>query len=507
MRRIIPSCVLLCALAAVLLSGLHIVGQGYRPPDDALRHCAKAVSGRAWSDVLVLAPGYTFDHHYGWHTILGALHRLGLSKEQLLVFSVVGLFFYALCLPMFMVRRGEYWFIAVALLFFVSPDLVSRFLLGRPYLLQTAVTTFICLRWRDFDQAKPNWQQMIALIGLTALAAWCRSTWYLFPLPVLCVLLTGRVRATWRIAAGTLVGILIGAVATGHPWLYLSESTRHFLAATQRHVLPWMLVTEFHPRSPNGIITVVVLGMLVALVLRKHWQPSVVRDTSFYLMLLSLLLGYKAVRFWIDFGVPALLCWMCVQLEALAQDIASLKPEKGWPRLGLVALAGVVFAASATADLGGRYSRSLLVKTLSETKDKDYLPEPGGIVYSSSMLVFFQTFYQNPDAPWRYVLGFEPGMMTDENRQIYRLILYGGGDKQFFRPWVIKMRPQDRMILELAAKPAIDGLEWTNVRGKYWSGRLKTAQDADADVPETSGDGTDASPIPSPVTDTPDDSD
>ena len=55
-----------------------------------------------------------------------------------------------------------------------------------------------------------------------------------------------------------------------------------------------------------------------------------------------------------------------------------------------------------------------------------WMPEPGGIVYSPSLDVFFRTFYANPRADWRYLLGFEPGIMPREDRRILREIQRSG---------------------------------------------------------------------------------
>ena len=67
------------ARALVVLSlalvPLRIVAQGFLPDDDVLRHAAKAVSGRAWSEVLVLRPEVTMDSHPGWHGLLSLVHQ------------------------------------------------------------------------------------------------------------------------------------------------------------------------------------------------------------------------------------------------------------------------------------------------------------------------------------------------------------------------------------------------------------------------------------------------
>jgi hypothetical protein len=481
-RPLVPFAVLLLMLSAMLLAPLLAIGKGYRPMDDALRHCGKALSGRPWTEILVLGPAYTLDHHQGWHVLLEALHGVGFTAPGLLTVSVVGLFLVALALPLFLLPRAEYWLVALAVLLFVWPDASARFLLGRPYLIQTAVTLLICLRWEDFERPRLPWGLAWTLLLLTAWSAWCRSTWYLYPLPPLFLWLAGRRRSGWLTLGICMAGVLIGACLTGHPWGYFRESTQHLLDATQRGVPSWLLVTEFQPRAPGLQGIILVGGLLLWRGVKGLPLRAAVVDPSFFLLLGSALLGFHSVRFALDFGMPALLAWMTRQIEVLAGSAPALRDERGWPRLGLALGAALVFGASATADLGARYSSGIGVKTLCAETDGEWLPGAGGILYSTSMRIFFDTFYENPKAPWRYVLGFEPGMMTAANREVYEGIAQSDNDARFYRPWVLAMRPEDRLILEAGKEsPSVPGLEWHNVRGGLWSGRLTTAPSAPAE--------------------------
>ena len=53
-----------------VVTALRILALGYLPYDDALRHAAKAVSGRPWSEILLLRPGFDLDSNPGWHAFL-----------------------------------------------------------------------------------------------------------------------------------------------------------------------------------------------------------------------------------------------------------------------------------------------------------------------------------------------------------------------------------------------------------------------------------------------------
>jgi hypothetical protein len=100
------------------------------------------------------------------------------------------------------------------------------------------------------------------------------------------------------------------------------------------------------------------------------------------------------------------------------------------------------------------------------------MPDPGGIVYSSSLDVFFRTFYANPRAEWRYLLGFEPGIMPRADRKILRDIQRSGFAPEAYAPWVKRMKAEDRLILLQGWKPGIDELDWYYAGGNTWIGRL-----------------------------------
>ncbi|MGH8023749.1 MAG: hypothetical protein ACRED1_09220, partial [Limisphaerales bacterium] len=93
LRRYVPLAVWVIVVFAVIIIPLKIIGYGYLPGDDALRHAARAVSGKSWSQILVLNPVYTMDHEFGWNWLLGKVHlATHWNAEALVIFSVVLLF-------------------------------------------------------------------------------------------------------------------------------------------------------------------------------------------------------------------------------------------------------------------------------------------------------------------------------------------------------------------------------------------------------------------------------
>ena len=110
-----------------------------------------------------------------------------------------------------------------------------------------------------------------------------------------------------------------------------------------------------------------------------------------------------------------------------------------------------------------------------------WLPGDGGTIYNSDMDVFFQTFYANPTADWKYILGFESGLMRPEDLEVLRRIQWNRGAAfAAYEPWVKKMRPSDRMILRApgGAGPGIPELEWHYAATGLWIGRLPQTQPA-----------------------------
>jgi hypothetical protein len=65
----------LVLLLALLAVPLRVISFGCLPPDDALRHAAKAVSGKPWPEIRVMRSDITLEHNPGWHWLLQTLHR------------------------------------------------------------------------------------------------------------------------------------------------------------------------------------------------------------------------------------------------------------------------------------------------------------------------------------------------------------------------------------------------------------------------------------------------
>ncbi len=467
--------VLWLALLTVLAIPAGILTTGYLPADDALRHAARAVSGRPWSDILVLGPHYTVDHNFGWEALLRGLHRFtGWEAERLVDFSVLALFVVAAGAALPLLRRPEAW-LGILILFFTAwPPLAGRWMNGRPLLLSVAALTVLLLALsRDAEGTRWSRGSAVAMTALLAAAVFVHGVWYLWALPVAACFLSGRYRVGWGLAAAWLAGTALAALGTGQPVDYLTEAVRTAWRAMHLHPTARTRVSELQPAS-SGLLLFLVLGALLAFrQLARLDAPALTRQPAFWVAGLGWTLGFLNRRFWDDWGLPALMVLAVLDLD---RYLARAQPAASPRRLALSFGLAAALLCVTTSDVDSRWTRGLTRQFLpaGDPELAGWLPEPGGILYAADPAFFYETFFQNPRAPWRYVLGFEMTLMPAEDFQVLYRIFWNYGAAAAYQPWVEKMRPPDRLLVRAdpAAAPAIPGLEWRHLRGGMWSGRL-----------------------------------
>ena len=88
------------------------------------------------------------------------------------------------------------------------------------------------------------------------------------------------------------------------------------------------------------------------------------------------------------------------------------------------------------------------------------------------MDLFYDTFYMNPRGDWRYILGFEPALMPEDDLKIMRRIVWNKEAPEAYRPWIEKMRPEDRLAIFSYSRPNLPQLEWLDAAQFIWIGRL-----------------------------------
>jgi hypothetical protein len=471
LQRLTRSFILLMCLGTLLLTCLRVIGQGYFPSDDALRHVAMVISGKSWAEILIIRPEITMDSHPGWHTILSWLQSLtGGDKKLLLNFSVIFLFLAFTMPPVFYFQRGESWIAALVLssVFFFSP--VNRLFYGRPYIISMVMVLLFCFLWDRIRDGKRPWAELIAMTTVAALSTWIHGTWYLFILPLL-ALVTARQWRVFVLMSGALfLGVILGAMITGSPLSFLHQMLFHALEAFGKNDFLRQLVGEFQPFAGEAPVILLVGGLLLWRWARGEWDIRFLDNPIFYLAIIGWIMGFFAVRFWTDWAWPALAFWVTREIQSALEhytDKFSLK------RLALAGVFCLVLLLAVTNDRDSRWSGVVAEwPNIENPSHRPWLPDEGGILYNDSMYLFYQVFYLNPHGPWRYTLGFEPVWMTADNLAVYRHIQLTRGKSESYVPWVKKMTEKDRLILTRNAKPQIEGLEWHEVTQTVWSGKL-----------------------------------
>jgi hypothetical protein len=252
----------------------------------------------------------------------------------------------------------------------------------------------------------------------------------------------------------------------------------------------FVVVHQLEPEMyPSDGETSAVLAVAVLILCRKIFparNPRALLNPVFMMMVLGWLLGLKMRRFWWDFGTPAFMVWVAMELQEHFENHLSLDSARRL--LITLGIAAGVFLGF-TSDRESRWTASLATEFVSpETPGiAGWLPEPGGVIYNSDMDVFFQTFYKNPTADWRYILGFESGLMRPDDLETLRKIQWNrGAASEAYEPWVKKMRPADRMVLRASggSPPDIPELEWRYAVTGMWIGRLPQTQPAADGTPK-----------------------
>jgi hypothetical protein len=488
MRRYVPLAVWVIVLMALLLIPLKVITYGYIPPDDALRSAAKAVSGKTWPQILVLNENiYKIDHEYGWSALLAKFHSVfDADPDAIVIFSVVSLFVLAGLAGVPWLRFPETWLFTLAFSM-VTVALPMRLLLGRPFVITMAALMALLSLWRRFGPEKPRWWMAALMTSFIAASVYLHGTWYLWGLPVAAFFFAGQFRWGFTLAGCWVGGVIVGCLLTGHPIEYPTQAVRVLQATTGMHSTQRTLASEMQPSSGDTMAFYVLGGLLLLRRLAPLKTQPLLRDPVFWVIAMAWTLGFKVGRFWDDWGWPAMMVMIAWDLQAFMAARVSIESLR---RLAVAVAAAVVAFLSITADVGSRWTYSLTQQYLTADNPdlKGWLPDKGGIFYSTDMSLFYQTFFKNPHGDWRYILGFEATLMPPKDFEVYHKVLWNFGDAKAYEPWLLKMTPADRLVIRgsRSSPPHIPQLEWNYAVSGIWIGRLPDHKDGvPATVPAT----------------------
>lgn len=484
LKRYVPLAVWAIVILVILAMPLKIIGYGYLPGDDALRHAAKAVSGKSWSQILVLNDVYKIDHEFGWNLLLEKIHLwTNWNAEALVIFSVVAMFILVGWSALPWLKRPEAWLVTLMLATLVAA-VCGRMTLGRPYLVTFTVLLTLLFMWQKFGSAPPKMWMFFLATALFALGTFIHGVWYLWALLLGAFFLAGEFR--WAISFGFcwIIGVFIGSALTGHPLEYPVQALKLALLAVGAHATEKTMASELQPFDGNILAVVILGGLLVLRQLAKLNVVPLTKNPAFWLACLCWVLGFKVSRFWDDWGWPALMVLMTWDLQAL---LLARFAENSFQRLGLTLGLAVATFLCVTNDAHSRWSQTLSDRyiTADNPEIAGWMPDHGGIFYTADMTLFYQTFFKNPTGDWRYMLGFEPTWMPKEDFEVYHSVLWNLGDVKTYAPWVEKMQPADRLAIRggSGASPGIPQLEWKYSGQGIWLGR--TPRDDSDSAPPT----------------------
>ena len=255
------------------------------------------------------------------------------------------------------------------------------------------------------------------------------------------------------------------------PIEFLKQALLIAAAIQKEPVSQWLLLGEFRP-SYGEFSTCALVA--IVFIMRKQLTNaplSVFTGPVFWQIVIGWILGLKADRFWADWGIPAVLVWLTLQLEEILAEVWSAVSWKRWLVSGMV---GVSLFLTSTNDLDRRYTASQNEVFLDATEPalQGWMPETNGIFYCAQMAFFYNTYYKNPKAHWRYILGMEPALLPDEDRRICRTIQLNPYAFTSYEPWIQKMQTRDRLAILGGPQPNLPQLEWTQAVGRIWIGRL-----------------------------------
>lgn len=476
-RPWVPRAVLAIAAATIVAIAWRVIRYGYLPVlDDPVADAAKAISNRPWTDILVLKDYYALDPHAGWHGLLRLIYLATSCSETTLVLAAVAGLFIAVgwsALPW--LRRPESWLASIVIVLGAGTVLMNRLMLGRPFLVSATSLVTVLGLWQSHGSAgeRPARRDWIVMIVAVSLSVLLHGSWYLWVMPIVAFVLAGDEEWAKAVALSCVIGTVIGALLTFHPIGQLIESVRMGYDAFSEHLTQKTLVGEFRPTTGNVFGLLLFGGVVVSRRLRDAADRPLHRNPVFWVAALGWVFGYKASRFWEDWGVPAAMLLIAVEVEAILE---SRQARESMQRVTLAIGLAVAAFLSTTNDVDSRWTSNLATTYLKADDPKlaGWLPDAGGVFYSADMPFFYQTFYANPDAQWKYVTGFEPAMMPDDDFHVYQTILWNNGAPEAYADWIAKMRPQDRVAIRWNASPSIPGLEWKYAAG-VWIGRRPDA--------------------------------
>ena len=469
---------ILILFAAFIIIPYKIYNSGFKPVDDTNRHVAFSVTNQTWTDVLEIEPSLSADHNAGWHSLLRAVHKyFGLNKEALLITVIVSLFLIFNLTGSVLSPNIASWTIVLIIMFVANRVIFFRLLSGRPFII-SAVTSLILFKlWfiETKDQINYFIKFLISFIFI-AIAVWLHGTWYTFLLLPMALLLSGKLTKSIELSLIILLATALGAYLTGEFEQFLHFHYAATLNIFTEKIYNWQLVTEFAEGSIY-IFWIFPTAAIITLLIysKKLCLNQLTKDPLFILILLSWMLSIRVVRFWVDWGIIALMFWLSYKISDLIAEMQSVKkPFFRWTLFVFTVLSVVILVPN--SDWNNKKEIKKYTVDFSKPQFAEYKPLEGGIIYNDSMDHFYHQYYADPEGKYKYVLGFEPAIMLPENRKIFREIIYSSFHYSSYKPWIDKLTEKDRIFASADISPYYPQLDWIKAGKKLWIGKLPNSK-------------------------------
>lgn len=459
-------------LLTIALIPIKILSYGFYPLDDAKRHCAFAVAEKDWTNILLMKKEYSFEHSPGWDYILRILHKLGLDKYDLLDFSVIFYFIIFNIIGIIITKNALSWLNAIALESIFIGIYIERIISGRPF-IATTIAVILLYFINNSNNLKISQKAIYCLSTLfISIAVWIHGSWYLFLIVPFTYFLAGKIKESLKLFIVIILATIIGASLSGQLTNFLYYHYHIPIDIFTEKIPVWCLAEEFQPMYPSFAWMFPLFAILaINIKNKKNTLKQLFRSPEIILLLLSWCLGIYKRRFWYDFTCPIYIYILAIQLK----DIYSVYLKENSIRVKYIILFFICLITyfSYTHDTNGRFSKRLLDNMpidFNIEKLKTWKPGKNGIIYSDRMITYYTHFFEYPNENWKYVLGYEAAVMTNENKKIYRAIQYSKQPNNYM-PWVEKMNNDDRLILYNKYIPELPGIEWIQGSRNYFIGR------------------------------------
>lgn len=466
----------LIIIATFIYIPLAIMHKGYMPLDDCNRDVAFSVTDKEWADVIVLEPGFNTDHNAGWHQILRFLNkRLNISKEGLIAFCVVSLFFILNVSGALTVPNSGAWLITLLIVFIAEPTMFGRMTSGRPFLVSCVSTLLVLRLWfiepdKSLTAAETFVKYFLTLV-LLSLGVWIHGSWYVFLILPGAMLIAGRLGNAFSLTVLILAATAIGSFMTGHFNEFLNY---HFVATYNIYsekVYNWQLVTENGEGNPGWFWIIPTAFLIMFLVSRKKIKlSSLASDPLFILILLTWLPAIKVIRFWADWGRVAMMFWLCYRLSDVIEDMTLVKKTAVRWLLFVCLIASTVLIIT-RYPWSQEKERAKYSVDFTKSEFAPWAPGKNGTIYNDNMFHFYYLFYNEPKADYRFALGFESATMAKENREIFRNITYTGYHFTAYKPWVETLGDEDRIFTSYDISREYPQLDWIRAAQNLWIGK------------------------------------